>query len=121
MQEPLLVVLAVDGEHLLTDLGENPDRNRTTPDVGTGAAIRPHCSGQQQVALVELATGVLAAHHCGVVLRQDEAALDQSSTCPRTDPPSIGPASEQQRETLHDHGLARSGLAGEHGQTGRQR
>ncbi len=52
------------------------------------------------------------------VRRHHDAALDQGARLAVTDGPGIGPPAHQQAEPGDDHGLARTGLAGDDAQPG---
>lgn len=119
-QQPLLVGLAVHGDQVVRELAEQPHGHGAAAHVGPRAALGGHGAADQQGAVVELGPGLLGAQGGRCVRAHDEAALDDRGLGPDPYEGRVGTTAEQQPEAGDDHRLARAGLAGHRGETGRQ-
>ena len=120
-EQLLLVGLAVHGDQVIGQVGEQRDRHRVAARVSPGASLRGHRAAQQQggPVIVEFATGLddLLRDLAGRV--DPEAAFHRGPVRPRPDPGRVRPAAEHQAEAGDDHGLAGPGLAGDDREPGR--
>lgn len=119
-QQPLLVGLPVYGDQVVGELGEQADGHGAAADVGARASFGRHGPADQQGAVVELGPGLLGAYGGGGVGAHDDAALDHRGLGPDPHQGRVGATAEQQPEAGDDHRLARAGLAGHRGESGRQ-
>ncbi len=120
LEQALLVGLAVDGDEFVRELGEQPDGHGAPAEVGPGAPLGRDGTADEQDPLVQLGPGLLGAHGGGRARGHADPPLDHGRG--RADPYErrVGPSAEQQPQTGHDHGLARTGLTGHRGEAGRQ-
>ena len=96
-RELAVLVLAVEGKHALRGRPQVPHARRAPANVGPRAPRRGNPACEHEVGIADL------EHPLDVGLVG--AGADDSGFCP---------AAEQQVERMGEHGLARSGLAGEH-------
>ncbi len=119
-QQPLLVGLPVYGNQVVRELGEQADGHGAAADVGARAPLGGHGPADQQGAVLELGPGLLRAYGGRRAGAHDDAALHDRRLGPDPYQGRVGATAEQQAEAGDDHRLARAGLAGHRGETGRQ-
>ena len=115
-QQPQLVGLAVHGQHLLADLGQQdtgmlrpPTWARERPSIVTVrlSSSEPSSSGSAPASVTRA---------CTVSASGPRSRSRPSTTAPArvgAHPAGVGAAAEQQAQPGHDHGLAGAGLAGD--------
>ncbi len=121
-QQLLLVGLAVHGDQVLGQVGEQGHRDRPAARRGPGPALGADRAAQQQRAalVVQVAAGLLDLPGHRAVRVDAQPALDRRPVGAGPDPGRVGPAAEQQAQAGDDHRLARAGLAGDHVEAGRR-
>lgn len=96
--EPLMAVLTADLDELRATLGESCSGDERSVDLGTGS---PHRGDDPPEHDLDVLGG--------------EQSFDDSFVGARAHPARVGTATQEKRQGLHDHGLPRSGLAGQSG------
>ena len=119
LEQLLLVGLAVHGDEVVGQVGEQRDRHRAAAGERARTPLPRHRPGQHQRAvLVEVAAGLLDLLRDLAAGVGAEPSLDRGALRPRPDPGRVGAAAEEQAEAGDHHRLARAGLAGERGEPG---
>ncbi len=124
--QPHLVGLAVHDNELAADLAQHPDRGGAAADRGAAAALCGDRAAEDELCaavtgLVEITAGVahpLGDHACR---RHDPVPFDDGLPAAGTNDAAVGSLAQQEPEGGDHHGLAGTGLAGEHGETGPDR
>src|SRR5262249_19212140 len=102
------------------------DQQRYGNPAAAGVCPRPafgrHRTAHDQGAavVVQLASRVTHLLRAGAVRLDPQPPFDGGPVRSGADPRRVGPAAEHQAEARHDHGLAGPGLAGHHGEPGRE-
>jgi len=118
-KEALLLVLAVDLGQPLPERGEAAHRHAAVVDAHRGASIGADLAAHDRLALA-------GSQHVGqriVGERRDrvEHRLDPGGIGPGPHLVGGGTGAQRQGQRVHDQRLARAGLAGQHGEAGRDR
>ena len=116
LQQPVLVGLAVHGHQGLGDLREGGHRHRGTADERPGPALGRHVAGQHDQVVLDLAADLLDGVGEPGQSVDTHDALDPGGLRAGPHRAGVGATAQQQPERGHDHGLARSGLTGDHRQ-----
>ncbi len=121
-QQLLLVGLAVHGHQVIGQADQQRHGHRAAAGVRPGPAFGRHRAAHDQGAavVVQLAPGVKHLLRGGPVRLDPQPPFDGGPVRAGPDPCRVGPAAEHQAEAGHDHGLAGPGLAGHHGEPGRE-
>jgi hypothetical protein len=117
LSQPPLVGLSVDGDEVLTELAQDPDRSAASADVCPGAALRRHRPHEDE-HVVDLSPGLRGPQRCRMVCVDDEDPLDDGALGTLSHEARVRACAQQQPEAGHDHRLARAGLTRQHGQAG---
>ena len=121
LEQLLLVGLAVHGDQVVGQVREQRHRHGAAAGERPGPALGRYRPGQHQRAvLVEFAAGLLDLPGDLAGRLGAEPALHGGALLAGPDPRRVRAAAEQQAEPGHHHRLARAGLAGQRGETGRQ-
>ena len=101
VEQPAVVMLAVDFHHEIAELAHQPRRDRGCADEGAAAAVafQGPADGQRLARLDEYAL-LLEQAVDGVIAGQIELGGDRGRFLPRTDQPGIGPRAERQSERV---------------------
>ncbi len=110
-QQALLVGLAVHGDQLLAEFGEQPDRHGPAADVGARAPLGGDRPADQQRTVVQLGPRLQGAGGRRGPGGQPDPPLHHGPVGAAPHQPGVGPATEQQPEAGHHHGLARTCFA----------
>ncbi len=111
-------VLAMDVEHALTQLAQLCRGRRAAIDPGAALALGVHGAPQQQgkgriEAQIETSLFQPGPQRCAFI----EFGTDVRAAGAFADQAGVGPRAGDQLEGIDHDGLARAGLAGEHGET----
>ena len=89
--------------------------------MSPGPAVHGKGAAGDQAAVFVGASTHLAGHVRGWAAGDwPEATLHDGTVSAAPDPGGVGPSASEQLQARHDHGLARAGLTGYHGQAGVQ-
>ena len=117
VDEGAVVVLAVDFDHQRADALQQRRRNRLVVDEGARAPIgKLHAAQNQFVVVVDIALAQRLA--CRMAGGQLEHGHDLPALGALAHQRSIAAPAQRQRQRIKQDGLARTRLAGEHGQAG---
>jgi hypothetical protein len=111
--QPHLVVLAVDGDEPVGDLGHHSRGHGPAADEGAAAALGRHGAGHEQGPLVELGAGLARPRRRRGVLAHQPSAVDLGACRAAAHGTGVGLRTEQQPQPGEHHRLARPGLAGD--------
>ena len=114
----MLVGLAVHGHQWLGDLGELGGRHRGAADERPRASLGGDGAGQQHPAVLGLAAELVDGGRERRAGTGADHALDAGGLGAGAHGAGVGAAAQEQAEGGDDHGLARAGLTGDHGQAG---
>ena len=116
LEQAVLVGLPVHGDQRLPDAGQRRCRDRGATQEPARAALGGDLAAEQQQVTLDLAAVLVGdRRHLGTGA---DHTLDAGGAGSGAYGAGVGPTAQQQPERGHQHGLAGTGLAGDHGQAG---
>ena len=120
LQQPMLVGLSVHGDEWVDEGRERRRGHGDATGVGTRPAFGGDLPGDEETAVLDIAAQLLDhGAQLGAGGLEVDQALDAGRLRTGAHGTGVGPSTEQEAERRDDHGLARSGLTGDHGQARR--
>ena len=106
-------MLAVYVQQMLAQGAHLRGRGRQAVDPGAALALQVYGAAQQQLVVREAGLIEPVGQCCGADV---ELGADVGALCPFADHAAVGACAQQQLQCVNQDGLARAGLAGEHGE-----
>ena len=117
VQQGLGLVLAVQVDKQAAQAGQGADGGRAAVHPGAGTPVHADLAPEHEAVVLRLHTQLLQAAPQGGVGHL-EGALDRGALGARADQAAVGAGAEEQGHRVHQHGLARPGLAGQRVEAG---
>ena len=121
LQEPLVLVLAVDLDELVAEALEEPDGDGRVVDEGAVASASGELPPHDELAVLEREPSLVERGRDGPPRLDLEDGLDRGGLGLRADHVGLGAGAPEQEDRVDQHRLAGARLAGQHVEAGPER
>jgi hypothetical protein len=119
VQEPAIVMLAVDFDQQSADLAQQPRRDRLVVDEGAAAAVRLDDSAdRQRLAGLARQAVLLEQGERGMTRRQLEGDADRRLALAAAHEAAVGAGAERQAQGVEEDRFSGAGFAGQDAEAG---